>query len=199
MVEKVVRLRRKIELGFEGLSRCNVHYKWVILFATLFMAALHISQLPNLLVDSPNESFFHQDDPISLKYDEYLQQFDRGELVVHTSKTDDHLFAAFLNKLEQLHLDIPSILVGSIAIGLSVDNTIYCIHHFCRFFLQTNNVEEAVDKIFQTSSKSRLFTSSLLPFATMTGAAILSALTADSTLAPALMVYTPEMRSSVTS
>jgi len=59
-------------------------------------------------------------------------------------------------------LDLASILVGSIAIGLSVDDTIHFMHHFRRYYSQHNEAAVAIHHTLQTSGWAMLFTSVVL-------------------------------------
>ncbi|MDH5544942.1 MAG: MMPL family transporter [Gammaproteobacteria bacterium] len=102
-------------------------------------------------------------------------------------------------------LDLSSILVGSIAIGLSVDDTIYFMHHFKRYFSKSGDVVDAVDHTLHTAGRAMLVTTivlsigffvfgmsdmtNLVSFGLVTGVAIIMALIADIVLAPALMAY----------
>ena len=94
-------------------------------------------------------------------------------------------------------------LVGSIAIGLAVDDTVHFMHHFHRYFERTGNIEDSVRKTLLTSGRAMLVTSivlsagffifclasmkNLIDFGLLTGVTILTALVADFVLAPALM------------
>ncbi|MFC1848744.1 RND family transporter [candidate division CSSED10-310 bacterium] len=104
-------------------------------------------------------------------------------------------------------LDIPfdfsTMLIGSIAIGLVVDDTIHFMHNFKRYFDQTGNVQLAVEKTMLTTGRAIFITSITLAsgffvhiiatmkismiFGVLTGFTILLALVADFFLVPALM------------
>lgn len=100
-------------------------------------------------------------------------------------------------------LNLFTMLVGSIAIGLAVDDTVHFMHHFHRYLERTGNVEDAVRNTMLTSGRAMLATtiilstgffvfcfasmSNLVHFGLLTGITILSALAADFVLAPALM------------
>lgn len=102
-----------------------------------------------------------------------------------------------------LPMDLFTILIGSIAIGLAVDDTIHFMHNFRRYHLQTGDVAEAVRSTLLTSGRAMLVTSivlcigffiymfsiltNLFNFGLLTGFAIAMALLADFFLAPALM------------
>ncbi len=108
-----------------------------------------------------------------------------------------------LMQLLDLPLDAMSILVGSIALGLAVDDTIHFLHNFRRFHDQTGDVKQAVHQTLTTTGRAMLFTtvvlasgfytyiishmSNLFSFGLITGTALLFALLADLMVAPALM------------
>lgn len=104
-------------------------------------------------------------------------------------------------------LDIPldafTLLVGSITLGLAVDDTIHFMHNFKRYYAEGYSAQEAVRETLRTTGKAMLITSVVLTvgflvnlFATMsnlqnfgllTGFCIIVAFFADVLLAPALM------------
>jgi uncharacterized protein len=104
----------------------------------------------------------------------------------------------------RMPLDMFTMLVGSIAIGLAVDDTIHFVHNFRRYHQQCGDPQEAVRRTLATTGRAMLTTSIVLSigffvymFATMSnmfnfgllvGLAIVIALLADFFLAPALMV-----------
>jgi len=101
-------------------------------------------------------------------------------------------------------LDMLTMLIGSIAIGLAVDDTIHFMHNFRRYYEQSGDVDIAVRETLTTTGQALLFTSLVLSsgfflywFATMsmlhnfgvlTAFTIIAAFLADILLAPALMV-----------
>ncbi len=101
-------------------------------------------------------------------------------------------------------LDAFTLLVGSIAIGLAVDDTIHFMHNFRRYFDETGDVETAVRKTLETTGQALLFTSIVLSagfviytqayltnlfyFGLLTSMTIIFAFLADLVLAPALLV-----------
>ena len=102
-----------------------------------------------------------------------------------------------------LPLDAFTLLIGSIAIGLAVDDTIHFMHNFRRYYGESRDAKLAVHNTLQTSGRAMLFTSlvlsagffiftlasmhNLFNFGLLTGLTILTALLADFLLAPALM------------
>jgi predicted RND superfamily exporter protein len=100
-------------------------------------------------------------------------------------------------------LDAFTMLVGSIAIGLAVDDTIHFMHHFRRYFEETGDVHAAVRETMRTTGQALLYTSlvlsagffiymfstmnNLFNFGFLTGLTIILAFLADVILVPALM------------
>lgn len=101
-------------------------------------------------------------------------------------------------------LDMFTLLIGSIAIGLAVDDTIHFMHNFKRYYLNTGDAVVAVEKTFYTTGKAMVITTIVLSlgfyaymfgkmesvqnFGFLTGSVIILALLGDLLLAPALMV-----------
>ncbi len=101
-------------------------------------------------------------------------------------------------------LDMFTLLIGSIAIGLAVDDTIHFMHNFKRYYLESGDPAKAIEQTFFTTGKAMVITSVVLSlgffaylaanmisvqnFGMITGSVILFALFADLLLAPALMM-----------
>lgn len=108
-----------------------------------------------------------------------------------------------LMQLMGIKLDAFTLLIGSIALGLAVDDTIHFMHNYQRFYAQLGDARQAVFKTLRTTGQAILFTSLVLSiaffinmFATMenlfafgllTGFCIVVAFLADVLLAPALV------------
>ena len=100
-------------------------------------------------------------------------------------------------------IDTFTLLIGCIAIGLAVDDTIHFMHNFRRYYQQSGDVREAVRQTLATSGQAMLVTSLVLSsgffiymgsaigglfrFGLLTGSTIIVAFLADILLAPALM------------
>lgn len=100
-------------------------------------------------------------------------------------------------------LDLFTILIASIAIGLAVDDTVHFMYNFKRYYEQLGNVLEAVRHTLHTAGRAMLTTSivlsigffiftfasmnNLFNFGVLTGTAIILALFSDLFIAPALM------------
>lgn len=103
-----------------------------------------------------------------------------------------------------ISMDLFTMMVASIAIGLAVDDTIHFMHNFRRYYEQTGDPQLAVYKTLHTTGRAMLVTTivlstgffififagmnNLFNFGLLTSFTILMALAADYLVAPALMV-----------
>ena len=104
----------------------------------------------------------------------------------------------------KLPMDLFTMLVGSIAIGLAVDDTVHFMHNFRRYYDQTRDPVAAVMETLHSTGRAMLVTTCVLAigfflfmfssmnnifrFGLLTGFTIVMALVADYFVAPALMV-----------
>lgn len=107
-------------------------------------------------------------------------------------------------QLVGVELDMLTMLVGSIAIGLTVDDNIHFMHGFRRLYLKTGDPAYAVEKTLMSTGRAMLITSivlstgfliytqaimtNMITFGFITASCIALALFATYFLAPALMV-----------
>lgn len=100
-------------------------------------------------------------------------------------------------------MDMFTMLIGSIAIGMAVDDTIHFVYNYRKYYALCGNNEEAVRQTLHTTGRAMLTTtvvlslgffifmfaamSNLFYFGLLTGLALLLALAADFLLAPALL------------
>ena len=109
-----------------------------------------------------------------------------------------------LMSLLKIPLDAFTLLIGCIALGLAVDDTIHFMHNFQRYYARMGDAAAAVRETLRTTGKALLITSLVLScaffinmfgtmnnlqdFGLLTGFCIIIAFLADVTLAPSLMV-----------
>jgi predicted RND superfamily exporter protein len=107
-------------------------------------------------------------------------------------------------------MDLFTMMVASIAIGLAVDDTIHFMHNFRRYYEQSGDPKVAVHQTLQTTGRAMLVTTvvlssgffifvfasmnNLFNFGLLTAFTILMALVADYFIAPALMVVVHRSR-----
>ena len=106
--------------------------------------------------------------------------------------------------IANIPLDMFTLLIGSIAIGLAVDDTIHFMHNFRRYYLESGDAAKAIEQTFFTTGKAMVITTIVLSlgfyaylmanmisvqnFGLLTGSVIILALLSDLLLAPALMM-----------
>ncbi|MCG8549202.1 MAG: efflux RND transporter permease subunit [Desulfobacterales bacterium] len=112
----------------------------------------------------------------------------------------------------RIPIDMMTILVGSIILGLVVDDTIHFLHHFTRAHNMTGCVETAVKETLHNTGRALIITSIVLcggffiyttaylscyvRFGILTGSAVLFALTTDLVFLPALLTLIYKRRES---
>ena len=114
------------------------------------------------------------------------------------------IMGLLLMYIANIPLDMFTLLIGSIAIGLAVDDTIHFLHNFRRYYLESGDEKKAIQQTFYTTGKAMVITTIVLSlgfyaymmaqmisvqnFGLLTGSVIVMALLSDLLLAPALMM-----------
>ncbi|MCF6244467.1 MAG: efflux RND transporter permease subunit [Sulfurovum sp.] len=114
------------------------------------------------------------------------------------------ILGLLLMYIMNIPLDMFTLLIGSIAIGLAVDDTIHFLHNFRRYYLESGDSAKAIQQTFFTTGKAMVITTIVLSlgfysylmaqmisvqnFGLLTGTVIVMALLSDLLLAPALMI-----------
>ncbi len=115
--------------------------------------------------------------------------------------------------LMSIPLDLFTMLVATIAIGITVDNTVHFTHHFREAFAATGDARQAIDTAFHHAGRALLTTSivltagfyvflfsevhSIFNFGFLSGTAFLLAMLSNFTLTPVLLRwYSPLLRQS---
>ncbi|WP_127559897.1 efflux RND transporter permease subunit [Saccharospirillum alexandrii] len=116
-----------------------------------------------------------------------------------------------LMKVLGIPLDLFTMLVATVAIGITVDNTVHFAHHFRTAFAETGDAEQAVDIAFDNAGPALLTTavvltvgfyvflfsdvSSIFHFGLLSGTAFLLAALSNFTLTPVLLRwYAPRLK-----
>ncbi len=113
------------------------------------------------------------------------------------------LFLSTIMVVFDMPLDMFTMLIGAIALGLAVDDTVHFMHNFRRYELEFNDVDKAVRLTFMGTGRAIVVTSvvlsvgflvllfasmsSMFNFGVLTASAIFIALMADFFLVPAIM------------
>ena len=127
----------------------------------------------------------------------------RGMLAMIPNLIPVYLTLALMGWLD-ISMNMSTLIVGSIVIGLAVDDTIHFMHKFNRYYESTGDASEAVRRTFATTGTALFVTSlvlstsfflfifsdfyGLVHFGILAGCATIMAFLADVLVAPALMV-----------
>lgn len=98
--------REKIDQFFYSSSELFYIHRLktlLILFLVLFAC---IANLPNITVDTSNEGFLHEKDPVIIDYNEFRDQFGRDEIVILAIQPDNIFSFKTLNKIKALHEEL---------------------------------------------------------------------------------------------
>jgi predicted RND superfamily exporter protein len=128
----------------------------------------------------------------------------RGGLVSMIPNLSPILLTMGLMGWTGIPLDVFTVLIGCIAIGLAVDDTIHFIHSFRGYYERSGDSLDAVRRTIETTGQALLFTTLVLSagffifmlsslgnlynFGMLTGFTIAAALVANIVIAPALLV-----------
>lgn len=99
-------LKRKSEQLFARTTAIVIRFRIPVILLILVCTGLFISQVRNLGIDTSNEGFLHEDDPILVTYNEFRDQFGRDDMTAVAIRSDRIFTVSFLQKLKKLHDDL---------------------------------------------------------------------------------------------
>jgi predicted RND superfamily exporter protein len=181
-----------IETRFAGLGSWAFQHRLTALGIVLLLCAVSAAPLGSLRSENSMESLFHPTDPARLALEDFRESFGNDELIV----------IGLMGWL-WIPFDFSTMMVGSIALGLVVDDTIHFLHAFNRELERSGDVRTATRHTLLTTGRAMFVTSltlvagflaytqatlqNLANFGTLTAAVIVLALLADFTFVPALL------------
>ena len=99
-------IRNRLEEWFEKFAHVIFRNRLKALFIILVVFAVPASQLPKITIDLSTESFFHENDPALIAYNEFRDQFGRDELIIIAINPPNVFDRKFLEKVKALHEDL---------------------------------------------------------------------------------------------
>ncbi len=96
-------LRGRIEAAFVRWGNWIIRWRWPAVLATLGLTVGLGSYLPQLRIDNSGDAMLRADDPARLLYNEFRDQFGRGESVIIILEPPEVFDFAFLEKLRAFH------------------------------------------------------------------------------------------------
>ena len=181
-------------MGPELSAQYPVQITGVIpVFSTMFTA----------MIDSAAESYFFAFAVICIMMIVLLRNFVDGVISMIPNLLPIMLVLAYMT-VADIPLDVFTVLIGSIALGLCVDDTVHFMHGFKMAYARSGNTLQAIEETLFSTGKAMLITTVVLCcgfltftlsdlnnmdlFGFLTAVCILIALLADFLIAPALMV-----------
>jgi len=98
--------KKKAERFFQLFSETIIRFRWPALIVALLISGLLASQVRHLTIDTSNEGFLHENDPILITYNEFRDQFGRDDMLAIAIHSDTIFSKPFLSKLKKLHEEI---------------------------------------------------------------------------------------------
>jgi predicted RND superfamily exporter protein len=95
-----------MESIFGGLTAFVIRFRIMVLLLILIIAVLAISQIKTLKIDTSNEGFLHENDPILTTYNLFRDQFGRDDMTAIAIHSDKIFTVEFLQKLQKLHNEL---------------------------------------------------------------------------------------------
>ncbi|MEN8243937.1 MAG: MMPL family transporter [Thermodesulfobacteriota bacterium] len=97
-----------IEAWFSALTAFVYKRKYRTLISVILITACFISQIPKITIDMRDESFFHDDDPILIEYNQFRDTFGQDDIFIVGLKPENGLTIPFLHTLVKLHHELES-------------------------------------------------------------------------------------------
>ena len=98
--------KRKAEQFFASLTALMIRYRAAVVLVVLASTVLFISQIRTLAIDTSNEGFLHEDDPVLTTYYEFREQFGRDDMIAVAIGSKNIFTISFLQRLKQLHEEL---------------------------------------------------------------------------------------------
>ncbi|GAB6905198.1 putative RND superfamily exporter [Desulfosarcina cetonica] len=99
-------IHRRLEDLFSALAAWVYAHCYITLVAVLLITTLLGSQLPKLTIDTREESFFHEDDPTLIAYNDFRDQFGQDDMFFIALKPENGLSPAFFKTMARLHTQL---------------------------------------------------------------------------------------------
>lgn len=99
-------LYKFIEKQFSAFTSFIYRHKYITLVLVLIVTFSLASQIRNLTIDTRDESFFHDNDPILINYNKFRDTFGQDDMFIITLKPEKGITQDFLSILVKLHTEL---------------------------------------------------------------------------------------------
>ncbi|MEJ2610304.1 MAG: MMPL family transporter [Candidatus Thiodiazotropha sp.] len=104
--ENMNNIRDKVEGYFRSLGLGVYQYRYLSLAFVVALTGFLLLQLANLTVDTSNDAFYREDDPIRVEYNEFRRQFGKDDHIIIGLESAEIFSSSFLQTLEQIQAEI---------------------------------------------------------------------------------------------
>lgn len=99
-------IHQKLESVFGRIADWVYKHRFTTLATISLVTILLAGQLPKLTIDTRDESFFHQNDPTLVAYDQFRDQFGQDDMFFIALKPENGLTPSFFNTMIRLHKEL---------------------------------------------------------------------------------------------
>ncbi|NOZ70203.1 MAG: RND family transporter [Deferribacteres bacterium] len=99
-------IHKKLETLFARLAAVVYDRKYITLACVLLLSLALAGQLPKLRIDTRDETFFKDDDPVLVAYNRFRDTFGQDDRFIIAMKPRDGLTPGFIATLNQLHNEL---------------------------------------------------------------------------------------------
>ena len=100
------RIQNRAELAFSSWARFIIKHRWLAILIPVLLTAHLVSYLPSLVIDNSTEGFLHPDDPISIRYRAFRDQFDRDDRIIVAIDPENVFAPEFVERLRLFHITL---------------------------------------------------------------------------------------------
>jgi predicted RND superfamily exporter protein len=94
------------EERFAHLAETMIRWRWVVLASVLSLTAILASQTAHLTIDTRDESFFRDDDPVLVAYNRFRDTYGQDDTFIIGLVPQQGLDRSFMNTLVSLHQEL---------------------------------------------------------------------------------------------
>ena len=102
-------VRDRIELGFRAWAALVVRHAWLALVGVALATGAMLAALPRLQIDTSDESFLREADPVRLTHNSFKRQFGNHDGVFIALRPPEIFELGFLERLGALHRDLEDV------------------------------------------------------------------------------------------
>ncbi len=99
-------LHKRLESRFAALTSYVYAHKFIAVGVMFLITIALASQMPKLTIDTRDESFFYEDDPTLIAYNEFRDRFGQDDMFFIAMQPENGLTREFWPILNRLHTEL---------------------------------------------------------------------------------------------